>query len=91
MGLLVMGCGAPAAAEPGLPALVELANDSGPNRTAKLIEGAKREGALTVYSSATSEDMAVLAAAFDKKYGVKVRSWRGSSENIVQRSGGGPR
>jgi iron(III) transport system substrate-binding protein len=85
IGLLVTCCGVASRAEPGLPTLVELANDSGPNRTARLIEGAKREGALTVYSSATSEDMAVLTAAFDKKYGVKVRSWRASSENIIQR------
>ena len=30
--------------------------------------------------------MAVVTAAFEKKYGVKVRVWRGSSENVVQRS-----
>src|SRR5262249_13799820 len=86
MALFVMCCGAPAAPELGVPVLVELANDSGPDRTAKLIEGAKREGALTVYSSATSEDMAALTAAFDKKYGVRVRTWRARSENIVQRA-----
>jgi iron(III) transport system substrate-binding protein len=86
IGLLVTCCCAPASAEPGNPVLIELANDPGPNRTAKLIEGAKREGALAVYSSATTEDMAVLAAAFEKKYGVKVRIWRASSENIVQRA-----
>jgi iron(III) transport system substrate-binding protein len=34
----------------------------------------------------TVEDMAMLIAAFEKKYGVKVRVWRGSSENIVQRA-----
>ena len=27
-----------------------------------------------------------VTAAFEKKYGVKVRVWRGSSENVVQRS-----
>jgi iron(III) transport system substrate-binding protein len=86
IGLLATWCGVPAWAEPGIPALVELANDPGPNRTAKLVEGAKREGALAVYSSATTEDMAVLAAAFEKRYGVKVRTWRASSENIVQRA-----
>jgi iron(III) transport system substrate-binding protein len=30
--------------------------------------------------------MAALTAAFEKKYGVKVRLWRASSENIVQRA-----
>jgi iron(III) transport system substrate-binding protein len=52
----------------------------------KLIEAANAEGAVTVYSSVTVEDMAVLTAAFERKYGIKVRVWRGSSENIVQRS-----
>jgi iron(III) transport system substrate-binding protein len=86
MGLFATWCGTSAFAELGAPTLVELANDAGPNRTAKLIEGAKREGTVTVYSSATTEDMAVLAAAFEKKYGVTARIWRGSSENIVQRA-----
>jgi iron(III) transport system substrate-binding protein len=52
----------------------------------RLIERAKTEGAVTVYSSVAVDDMTVLTAAFEKKYGVKVRVWRGSSENIVQRS-----
>src|SRR5260370_38229511 len=30
--------------------------------------------------------MAALIALFEKKYGVKVRLWRASSENIVQRA-----
>src|SRR5215471_15221836 len=51
-----------------------------------LIERAKAEGTVTVYSSVAVDDMAVLSSAFEKKYGVKVRLWRGSSENIVQRS-----
>src|SRR5262249_28029545 len=38
------------------------------------------------YSSAAMDDMAALIAAFEKKYGVKVRLWRASSENIVQRA-----
>jgi ABC-type Fe3+ transport system substrate-binding protein len=31
------------------------------------------------------EDMAVITAAFEKKYGVKTRVWRGSSETMLQR------
>src|SRR5262249_36558288 len=70
----------------GPPPLGELAADAGADRTEKRIAGAKREGTVTVYSSATTEDMAAIAAAFEKKYGIKVRIWRGSSENIVQRA-----
>ena len=64
----------------------DIAAYAGPDRTEKLIAGARREGTVTVYTSASSEDMAVVATAFEKAYGVKVRVWRASSENVVQRS-----
>src|SRR5262245_51881991 len=51
-----------------------------------LIERAKAEGTVMIYSSVAVDDMAVLTAAFEKKYSIKVRLWRGSSETIVQRS-----
>src|SRR4029453_18132568 len=49
-------------------------------------DGAKKEGTLTIYSSATVEDMTALTTAFTKKYGVKTQVWRASSENIIQRA-----
>jgi len=64
----------------------DIAAYAGPDRAEKLVAGAKKEGTVTVYTSANVDDMAVLTSAFEKKYGVKVRVWRGSSENIVQRS-----
>ena len=66
-------------------AVAELAAYSGADRQQRLIEGAKKEGVLMVYSSMTVEDMAPLQAAFEKKYGVKVNFWRSSSENVVRR------
>ncbi len=51
-----------------------------------MLEGAKKEGTLTIYSSATVEDMTALTTAFQKKYGVKTQVWRASSENIIQRA-----
>jgi iron(III) transport system substrate-binding protein len=57
----------------------------GADRTEKLIAGAKKAGTVTVYTSANTEDMAVLGDAFEKKYGVKVRVWRASSEQVIQR------
>jgi spermidine/putrescine-binding protein len=62
------------------------ASYAGADRMAKLVAGAKKEGSVAVYSSAAMDDMAAIIAAFEKKYGVKVRLWRGSSENIVQRA-----
>jgi len=74
----------PAAAQSGT--LAELATYSGPDRTERLIAGAKKEGVLNVYSSVTTDDMRVLIGAFEKKYGVKMQFWRASSESILRRA-----
>ena len=57
-----------------------------PTATQKLLEGAKKEGALTIYTSAQSDDMGALVPAFEKKYGIKVSVWRSSSEKVLQRA-----
>jgi iron(III) transport system substrate-binding protein len=54
-------------------------------RTQRLAEAARKEGDVMVYHSTQSEDLRPVFDAFTKKYGVKVREWRSSSENIVQR------
>jgi iron(III) transport system substrate-binding protein len=51
-----------------------------------LAAGAKKEGELSVYTSLISDDLAALAAAFDRKYGVKVKGWRAGSEKVLQRT-----
>jgi iron(III) transport system substrate-binding protein len=58
---------------------------AGPDRTDRLIAGARKEGALTVYSSAQAVVMTAVGKAFEQKYGVRFTLWRGSSEQIVQR------
>jgi iron(III) transport system substrate-binding protein len=69
----------------GAATLTEIAAYAGPDRVARLVAGAKKEGVVNVYTSAAADDIAVLTAAFEKKYGVKLNVWRGSSENILQR------
>ena len=59
---------------------------AGPDRLRKLVEGAKKEGELSIYTSAQSDDMGVLVAAYEKKYGVRVSVWRASSEKVLQRA-----
>jgi iron(III) transport system substrate-binding protein len=66
--------------------MLNLAALEGGDRTQKLVEGAKKEGTLTFYTSAPVDDAKILTEAFEKRYGVKVRLWRGSSENILQRT-----
>src|SRR5712692_4109415 len=58
----------------------------GADREARLVERAKKEGPVVLYSTMTVQDGRVLAAAFERKYGVKVTHWRGSAEKIVQRA-----
>lgn len=58
----------------------------GADRQQRLLEGARREGELVLYTSLTVEDMAVLDGAFEKKYGVKVRMWRAAADKVVQRA-----
>src|SRR4029077_6596734 len=65
--------------------LGDIATYAGPDRGQRLIEGVRREGALTLYSNAPTDDNAALVGAFTKKYGIKVNLWRASSEEIRQR------
>ena len=63
----------------------ELAGKAGPGRHQRLVEAAKKEGSVTFYTSIPEKDMAVLAADFEKRYGVKVITWRASTVKVVQR------
>lgn len=76
---------APALAQARPATLAELALDQSENRLERLIEGAKKEGELTLYSSMTAEDQQIIIDAFTKKYGVKIKLWRSGSEAVVQR------
>jgi iron(III) transport system substrate-binding protein len=63
--------------------VAEVALMQGPNRQQALIDGAKKEGELTIYI--VHPAMNKIAALFTKKYGIKVNVWRASSENVLQR------
>jgi len=62
-----------------------LAAYTGADRGQILIDGAKREGELTFYSSMQIDSITPLQKAFGAKYGVKLRIWRGSGKDILQR------
>jgi iron(III) transport system substrate-binding protein len=63
----------------------EPATYQGADRTQRLIEGARREGSLLLYTSMVDKDAKMLAAAFEKKHGVKVNIWRSGKNKILQR------
>ena len=62
-----------------------IATYTGADRMQKLIEGAKKEGEFTIYSSAPADDLAAFTGAFEKKYGIKAKIWRASSEKVLGR------
>src|SRR5437773_1608960 len=58
----------------------------GADREARLIEGARKERQVVLYSTMTVADGNAFGAAFERKYGVRLVHWRTSSEKIVQRA-----
>jgi len=76
----------PAAAQSAPSTLAEIATYSGPERTARLVAGAKKEGEVDVYTSETVDDEAALSEVFQKKYGLRLKLWRGSANDILQRT-----
>ena len=51
-----------------------------------VVEKAKREGSVTLYTSMQVVDSRPLSEAFEKKYGIKVNLWRASGEKVAQRA-----
>src|SRR5215467_9287556 len=65
--------------------LAEIAAYDGPDRLERLIEGAKKEGSLSLYTSRVAEDTTPVVNAFTRKYGVDVQVWRASNRQVLQR------
>ena len=49
------------------------------------VAAAKKEGEVMVYHSTQTEDLKPVFDAFTAKYGIAVKEWRSSSENVVKR------
>lgn len=58
----------------------------GADREARLVEGAKKEGPVNIYTSLNTRDSGPITEAFEKKFGVKTALWRSSSEKVLQRA-----
>ena len=65
--------------------LETVAGDMSTARAQHLLEGAKREGELALYSTMPVDDNNAIVSAFEAKYGIKIKLWRGGSEEIRQR------
>ena len=58
----------------------------GADRDQRVLEAARKEKQVTVYTSLNLKDSVPITQAFEKKYGVKVELWRSSSEKVLQRA-----
>jgi len=75
-----------ALASTSISALAQVVQYDKPDREQFLLQGAKKEGEVMIYTSLVPEDLTALAAAFERKYGVKLKSWRANSEKVLQRA-----
>ena len=66
------------------PAGMDFATYQGADRNELLIAAAKKEGEVSVYQ--VYPVILDVEAAFTKKYGIKVKSWRADSESVLQRT-----
>ncbi len=83
--LLAAACASPASAQtPEKNSAVYLYE--GADREQRLIERARQEGTLVLYTSLATSESVPLTQAFEKKYGVKVQLWRSLSDAVVQRA-----
>ncbi|MDB5763606.1 MAG: fbpA 2 [Herminiimonas sp.] len=77
--------GLPIAAHAQSSAVAAVATYKGADRAQRILEGAKKEGKVVVYTSLENADATKLKAAFEKKYGIKLELWRSSSDSILSR------
>ena len=62
-----------------------LALDDSPARAQRLPDAARAEGSVVFYTSLNEQNMTYVVAAFEKKYGIKVRTWRSNADRVLQR------
>src|SRR6185503_19696492 len=58
----------------------------GADREKRILDGARKEREVVVYTSLNLKDSVPIVEVFEKKYGVKVQLWRSSSEKVLQRA-----
>src|SRR5438445_324714 len=58
----------------------------GADRDQRLLENARREGVIVIYTSLAPSESVPLTQSFEKKHGIKVELWRSASEKVTQRA-----
>jgi iron(III) transport system substrate-binding protein len=75
----------PAVAGSSSPPNSNLMQYERPDRSEKILEAATKEGTLTLYTAFRPQDLPLIIAPFEAKYGIKVKAWRSGSNNVTQR------
>lgn len=70
----------------GAAAQTSLATYEGADRMPRLIEAAKKEGTLTLYTTIAEKDLPAVIKPFETKYGIKVNVWRAGTDKVLQRT-----
>ncbi|MGV6874730.1 ABC transporter substrate-binding protein [Pseudochelatococcus sp. B33] len=84
---LTLGFAASLATGPALAqSVAQIATPSDPDRMERLVEAARQEGKLTLYTVTPIDDVNEVIAAFTATYGIPVTLWRGSSEDVLRRA-----
>ena len=52
----------------------------------RLLDGARKEGTVVIYTSLNLKDSVPIVEAFEKKYAIKTSLWRAGSEKVLNRS-----
>ena len=63
-----------------------LATYEGRDRMDKITAAAKKEGALTLYTTIAEKDLPPIIKPFEEKYGIKVTVWRAGTDKVLQRT-----
>jgi iron(III) transport system substrate-binding protein len=74
----------PAGAQPS-PA-TPLAVYAGADRSERILAAARTEGSLTLYTTFAAYNMETVAADFERRYGVRIVSWRSGTLRVLQRT-----
>jgi iron(III) transport system substrate-binding protein len=83
--LLALLAAYPAFAQNKVDASAAIATYEGTDRMARLIAGARKEGALNLYTSIAATDLSMMIADYETRYGVKVAIWRAANDKVLQR------
>jgi iron(III) transport system substrate-binding protein len=76
-----------ALAAAALPVAAQNLNDyAGADRMDKIVAAAKKEGAVTFYTTIAEKDLPAVLKPFEARYGIKVTVWRAGTDKVLQRT-----